>query len=207
MVDSSVNQQLDRGWVTAVFAAHRHLETWLGHPTGTGGRSHQGGDCLRVEMSEWVFGQESPAKVLTHQPPSEVVTTEPIDHLGKVICPEGEEVGMVCHIAGKQGGPRRLNHHPYRKNVSSRLPNLVTNPSTDQSHLGGSGNKGNHHSDAWMDAFRFSVSDCAHDRPDLHPIQALTDDGKAYAAGAEHWVVLTPFRGDAISKEFVERGV
>ena len=52
------------------------------------------------------------AQVGGHHPALDVVAAEAEGHLGQVVRPEGEEVGLLGDLVGEQGGPRSLDHRP-----------------------------------------------------------------------------------------------
>ena len=176
-------------------------------------------DPVGVDHLERVVLQQALLQVGRHHPALDIVAAEAEGHLGQVVGPEGEEVGLLGDLAGAQGGPRRLDHgadehleraapwpwppwptwtgEPGPGTEAAARASAMASSTQDRARAISSRDdgEGDHDLDDRVAARGHPVEGRLHEGPHLHGVEAGLDDAEAHPPGAEHGVELVPRLG------------
>ena len=78
-----------------MLTADADLEVGTSRTPTLGAETHQLANTVRIDHVERVASKQTLLQVGRHHPALDVVAAEPEGHLGQVVGPEGEEVGLL----------------------------------------------------------------------------------------------------------------
>src|SRR5271163_4173564 len=106
VIEARLEEELDRLRISSVLPAHAELEVGLGATAPLDGVVDQLADTVDIDRLEGVALEQAGLEVGRHHPPFDIVAGKAEGHLGEIVGPEAEEVGLLGDLICSQSGTR-----------------------------------------------------------------------------------------------------